>query len=370
MYRIDTIQDGGVNYFLIRDSEDLSVQVSPTRYLKFRTRSHRSPNTVKRSALSIVYYLDYLKEKQITLEDVYAMNYDRQFLHFIDFLDWIRHGWHKKHGRKKKPQNATCNAYLKEVFQWLLFRELQGEAGGVLKVRQEGRGYIVNTGNRFVSRKAAVYKGFLKEEHKPGKGIDRESIRILIGACSNLRDKLILLLLAETGLRIGELLGIHFAADIDFERHAVRVCYREDNTNGARAKNQEQRSLLMSDETFRILLCYISEYHNLLLNSKYLFIIVSGRNAGEALQANAVYALMKRLEKKTGIKASPHMFRRYFARERQKSGWDILLISRALGHRMISTTQMYLDDMEEVLEENTKEYFGEVKGFLETRDIL
>ena len=37
---------------------------------------------------------------------------------------------------------------------------------------------------------------------------------------------------------------------------------------------------------------------------------------------------------------------------------------------MISTTQMYLDDMEEVLEENTKEYFGDVKGFLETRDIL
>ena len=51
----------------------------------------------------------------------------------------------------------------------------------------------------------------------------------------------LLLLLAETGFRIGEILGNRYATDIDYENHLIYVNFREDNENDARAKNAEFR---------------------------------------------------------------------------------------------------------------------------------
>ena len=51
-----------------------------------------------------------------------------------------------------------------------------------------------------------------------------------------------MLLLAETGYRIVEILGIDYSKDIDYQNHIIRVYFREDNENGARAKNAEYRS--------------------------------------------------------------------------------------------------------------------------------
>lgn len=68
----------------------------------------------------------------------------------------------------------------------------------------------------------------------------------------NSRDQVLLLLLAETGFRIGELLGVRYAEDIDYEKHIIYVNFRDDNENGARAKNAELREAKISDATFDI----------------------------------------------------------------------------------------------------------------------
>ena len=84
---------------------------------------------------------------------------------------------------------------------------------------------------------------------------------ILLKACANCRDQILLLLLAETGFRIGELLGVRYATDIDYERHLLYVNFREDNENGARAKNAEYRRQI-SDATLNSAV-YIEEYKTL-----------------------------------------------------------------------------------------------------------
>ena len=53
--------------------------------------------------------------------------------------------------------------------------------------------------------------------------------------------------------------------------------------------------------------------------------------------------MLKRMEKKTGIKITPHMLRHYFGNERRKAGWALELIQIAYGHRHIQTTINYLD---------------------------
>ena len=64
------------------------------------------------------------------------------------------------------------------------------------------------------------------------------------------------------------------------------------------------------------------------------------------------------------------MFRHYFAYERYRSGWDIALISRALGHRKISTTEQYLDITGEELEKSAEEYFSKEKSLIGMSDVL
>ncbi len=75
------------------------------------------------------------------------------------------------------------------------------------------------------------FKGFFKEEEPNLEEITSEEIQELINACTNDRDRLLIAMMAETGLRLGEILGIHYTEDIDFERrnpHQLRHYFAEE----------------------------------------------------------------------------------------------------------------------------------------------
>ena len=95
---------------------------------------------------------------------------------------------------------------------------------------------------------------------------------------------------------------------------------------------------------------YIEDYKELIIGQEYLFINVSGDYVGKPFKGSGVYAMLRRLERKTGIKASPHMLRHYFANARRKDGWKLEMISQALGHRNIETTMKYLNITEDELQ--------------------
>ena len=176
--------------------------------------------------------------------------------------------------------------------------------------------------------------------------------------------------MAETGFRIGELLGVRYGEDIDYKNHVIYVNFREDNENNARAKNAEFRRAKISDATFDILTFYIEEYKELILKQEYLFINVSGDYAGKPFKVSGVYAMLRRLEEKTGIKASPHMLRHYFANERRKDGWKLELISQALGHRSIETTMKYLNITDEELIQVSDEFYSKHQAMYGIQDLL
>ena len=102
----------------------------------------------------------------------------------------------------------------------------------------------------------------------------------------------------------------------------IGVYFREDNENDARAKNAEYRKAKISDDTFEFLMYYLAEYRELLQYQNFLFINITGETAGNPLKVDSVYDMLRRMEKKTGIDLTPHMFRRYFANMRRKDGWN------------------------------------------------
>lgn len=369
-YEVESYSKGNQTYYQIRCREDGLPVKLPTKYLEHKTKANCSPNTVKRIAFSLSYYLNFLQEQNLTVGEVCNLSFDRQHSHFSDFLWWLKRGAHREKIKKKLPNHATCNAYLKNVFGWYQFLELTEHQYASLKVLES---HIVTFSNSIGVRISAVrkvFRGYFPEDDSIGRTIEQENLLTLLEACRNLRDQVLLLLLAETGFRIGEMLGVWYTQDIDYTKKTIRVSYRTDNQNAARAKNAECRRAKISKETFEILQFYLSQYRDLLKHTDFLFVNVAGKHAGKPLQVNTVYAMLLRLEEKTGIKATPHMLRHYYANERRRSGWDIALIAKALGHRQLSTTWRYLDIGDEELLAASEAYQQKHKGLFPTERLL
>ena len=83
--------------------------------------ANRSPNTVRRLALSICYYLNYLDQTGTELLQVAKKSFEEQSSHFGQFLYWLVEGRHITDNRTAKTGNGTCNAYLKDVFGFFLY---------------------------------------------------------------------------------------------------------------------------------------------------------------------------------------------------------------------------------------------------------
>lgn len=369
-YVVGVQKERNKKYFFIRDAESMDIVLLPSKYLMHKMRSKISPNTIKRSAFAISYYLNYMEECQLHLEDVYQMKYAKQHEHFTDFLIWLRSGVHSREAYTKVPNNETCNAYLKEVFRFYNFLERENNYTQGLKVLSDAQMIVRNSIGirRVINRKS--FHGYLPEKGHQGRTIEQDKILSLLQSCTNCRDQVLLLLLAETGFRIGEILGIRYAEDIDYESHIISVNFRDDNENEARAKNAEFRRAKISDETFEMLLFYIEEYKELIIKQEYLFINISGDYCGKPFKASGVYAMLDRLGEKTGIEATPHMLRHYFANARRKAGWKLELISQALGHRHIETTMKYLNITDDELIAVSDEYYNRHQSLYGVENLL
>ncbi len=339
-YQVETHEkDGRQFYFLIRKGT-VAIQRESKEYLEYMTTTNHSPNTVKKAAHSVAYYLTFISSQDMKLTDIFSMDYLEQNLHFQNFLRWLQAGNHCS--TKKRPSARTCNSYLLFVFGFYAY--LDREYGKKLKVLDARMIRYTRTYGVVSTKSATSYEGYLKPEVVTSKSATQEQVTKAVKYVGgNIRNKLILLMLADTGLRIGELLGIRWAEDIDYENESVKVEFRDYNENHVRAKNAETRSVKMKTSTFQLLVHYISKNRQLLYKSGYLFVVEEGETAGRPLNVSAVYSFLKTLEKKTGLHLTPHMLRHYFANERRKSGWPIEWISKALGHKSIETTRRYLD---------------------------
>ena len=73
-YAVVPLYSRGKKNYLIQKKEDMSFLYLPSKYLKHLSMVKESPNTVKKVAFSITYYLRYLAEKSLKLKDVFAMS--------------------------------------------------------------------------------------------------------------------------------------------------------------------------------------------------------------------------------------------------------------------------------------------------------
>jgi integrase len=132
----------------------------------------------------------------------------------------------------------------------------------------------------------------------------------ILDSYGHLRDRLLFALLHDAGIRIGEALGLRHE-DIAVAEREITV-RRRDSTNGARAKSPHSRTVPVSAELIRLYADYLHvEYGD--LDSDYVFVNLFGRPHGQAMTYAAVYALVRRLQRQTGVGFEAHWFRHAYA---------------------------------------------------------
>jgi len=368
-YSVKMLSEGKRKLYYIQDNETLDIVLYPSKYLKHKTDTNRSPNTVRGIALALCYYMEYILEQGIEIAEVSELEYDEQNKHFVQFLYWLLEGNHVEDNRKFSTGKGTCNAYLKNVFGFFLY---MADCGLMrpLQILRYNQITVANAVGIKRTIRSKSFKGYFKPKERNVRAAEEVEIIDILQACTNSRDQLLLLMLAETGFRIGEILGVDYTKDIDYKRKTVRVYFRDDNENNARAKNAEYRKARISDDTFEFLLKYINEYRKLLQYQNFLFINIAGDTAGKPMTVESVYDMLKRMEKKTGYKLTPHMLRRYFAVSRWNADWELELISQALGHKHLDTTVKYLGILDDKLMEASREFFKKNSALYDIDKLL
>ncbi|MDT5348895.1 MAG: integrase/recombinase XerD [Mycobacterium sp.] len=193
----------------------------------------------------------------------------------------------------------------------------------------------------------------LKTPKKLPQVLSPDEVQSILDGCDRLRDRLLFAVLYDTGMRIGEALGLRHNDIAAAERQvAVR---RRDNANGARAKSPTTRTIPVSGELIRLYADYLhAEYGD--LDSDYVFVNLWAHPRGHPLTYTAVYDLVRRLRRKTGIDLDPHRMRHTTATRLLRDGVGIEVVAQLLGHAHVATTSaiyghLTVEDARRVMEQ-------------------
>jgi integrase len=158
-------------------------------------------------------------------------------------------------------------------------------------------------------------------------------------------------LLAGTGMRIGEALGLRHE-DIDAAGTLIRIRVRL-NSNGARVKSG-QREIPVAPSLIRLYTDYlVDEYGD--LDCDYVFVNLWGGSVGTPWRYWNVTDLVARLRERSGVAFSAHAFRHTYATGLLRRGVPAEVVQKLLGHASVTTTtetyqHLKIEDIRRVLD--------------------
>ncbi len=319
--------------------DDDAPVASVERYLAYLTDIERSPNTVKAYAHDLKDWFGFLADRGI---DWQAVRID----HVGEFVAWLRLPLQARDGRvtvlpsvAHHCTESTVNRKLSAVGAFYTHAARDGvNVGDLLTSWQVGgsrggwRPFLHHISKSTPQPRRVVG---LKTPKKLPRVLSPEEVQAILDGCQRLRDRFLFAVLYDTGMRIGEALGLRHNDFAAAEREVT--VRRRDNANGARAKSVTARTVPVGAELIRLYADYLhDEYGD--LDSDYVFVNLWGRPHGQPLSYTAVYDLVRRLRRRTGIDFDPHWIRHTAATRMLCDGIGIEFVATVLGHASVTTT--------------------------------
>jgi len=199
------------------------------------------------------------------------------------------------------------------------------------------KGYSLSTIKQIVGAINLFFREVLKKElnYFYGKNIRQthylpavlssEEVQKLFKVCKNIKHKTVLVTIYSLGLRLSEVVSLKIS-DIDSDRMEINI---------RQAKGNRDRIVFLPKNLLKLLREYFLKYKP----KEFLF---EGQKGGK-YSSTSVQKVMKKCLNLAEItkKASVHTLRHSFATHLLEQGTDIRFIQELLGHKNISTTQLY-----------------------------
>ncbi len=177
------------------------------------------------------------------------------------------------------------------------------------------------------------------------KALDMDIIRHVIQNTKNEQDVLMITIMTEAGLRIGELVELQV---LDLYTDAVHI----------RGKGEIDRTVYITDSLATQLQQFIKKRK--LQQGEFLFqndVYTSyGPKLAIGTARNRIQRCFLRL---AGVHMVPHQLRHTFAINLLRAGCDIVTIQNLLGHEDVTTTQVYLRVTDNHVKNEYKKYIGD-----------
>ena len=152
------------------------------------------------------------------------------------------------------------------------------------------------------------------------------------GKAESLRDRTLFELIYSCGLRVSEL------SDLDIDS-----VYKKEGVIRIFGKGSKERYIPIGSRALNLLDKYLSESRPILYKKKKVTKALFLNFRGERLTRKGIWSNLKAKAKTLGIKKdfSVHTLRHSFATHLIQNGADLLAIKEMLGHKNISTTEIY-----------------------------
>ncbi len=319
------------------------------RYLAWLTHIERSPNTVRAYAHDLKLYWSFLSARGLGWEkpSVEALG---------EFTAWLRSpaenvvvlmSGDARRGRR------TVNRALSAVIGFYEYHERNGLqfASSLIDYTRSGRGSYRPFLHGIAKSMPRGRVGRMREGRSLPRTLTVTQVAAIIHAQARLRDRFLFALLALTGMRVGQALGLRHSDFVGHERR-IEIVFREGNANGARAKSEG--SIPVTGDLVRCYSDYMHEEYGE-LDSDYVFVNLWAGRVGHPLSSDAVADLVRRTRARVGFHFTPHMLRHTYVTLAMRGKVPVEVISRLVTHSSIETTSgTYLhpsvEDLREALE--------------------
>lgn len=167
--------------------------------------------------------------------------------------------------------------------------------------------------------------------------LNLEEIEKMIGSIDlskteGVRNKAILEILYSCGLRVSELTALKITS-LYLDEGFIRVI----------GKGNKERLVPIGNSAKKHLNIYLNEVRNHIVISSGFEDFVFLNKRGKSLSRVMIFNIIKDLSQKAGLKKniSPHTFRHSFATHLVEGGADLRAVQEMLGHKSITTTEIY-----------------------------
>ena len=343
----------GSELWVVLDAE-LVPHREASDFLRALHGAGRSPHTICVYAGRVAAFLGWCTGQGVEWSSVSLAALAR-FKHFVEATPG-------RGGRLRS--GATVNATLTAVCEFLRFCARTGLIEAAVAERlSEPRwlrftppGFDAGESGQFRTVRARALKA--RGQVSFPEALTSELAGAVLACCRRPREYFMVILLLETGLRIGEALGLrrtdmHLLPDSRSLGCAtvgahVHVRHRA-NPNGALAKSRFPRTVPASDA---VLASYADCQHERaeILGEDIcdmVFVNLYHEPLGAPMTYRAAKRLFERLARDCGFAVRPHMFRHTAATGWVRAGTDLDVVRALLGHASLASTTVYLHARDE-----------------------